>query len=72
MSLKIVKTITNGKREENKMNYIGMIFSFMIPGMVIGGMATSLVREAIIRHEKVKASTENRIGMRWVSQRVGE
>ncbi len=31
------------------MNYIGLIFSFMIPGMVIGGMAVSLVSEAAHR-----------------------
>lgn len=52
------------------MNWIGMIFSFMIPGMVIGGMATSLVIEGL-KHRKPKANT-NRVGMRWVTYKVGE
>lgn len=34
------------------MNYIGLIFSFMIPGMVVGGMAASLISEAAHRREK--------------------
>lgn len=54
------------------MNYIGMIFSFMIPGMVIGGMAVSLIRDAVIKHKRVKPHTENRIGMKWVGYKVGE
>lgn len=31
------------------MNYIGLIFSFMIPGMIVGGMAASLIGEAARR-----------------------
>ncbi len=34
------------------MNYIGLIFSFMIPGMVVGGMAASLIGEAARRSKK--------------------
>ena len=38
------------------MNYIGLIFSFMIPGMVVGGMAASLIGEAARRHGKSSKS----------------
>lgn len=36
------------------MNYIGLIFSFMIPGMVVGGMAASLISEAAHRRSDSK------------------
>ena len=36
------------------MNYIGLIFSFMIPGMVVGGMAASLIGEAARRSRKAE------------------
>lgn len=40
------------------MNYIGLIFSFMIPGMVVGGMAASLISEAA--HRRGNASKKRR------------
>ena len=34
------------------MNYFGMIFSFMLPGMAIGGMAATLINEAARKRRK--------------------
>jgi hypothetical protein len=34
------------------MNYFGMIFSFMLPGMVIGGMGATIISEAAKRRRK--------------------
>ncbi len=36
------------------MNYFGLIFTFMVPGMVVGGMAATLISEAAHRHRKAK------------------
>lgn len=36
------------------MNYFGLIFSFMIPGMVVGGMAATLVNRAANRRKETK------------------
>lgn len=32
--------------KEFGMNYFGLVFSFMVPGMVVGGMAATLLNEA--------------------------
>ena len=37
------------------MNYFGLIFSFMLPGMVVGGMAVTLINEAMRRRRKAAA-----------------
>ena len=34
------------------MNYFGMIFTFMVPGIVVGGMAATLINEAASRRRK--------------------
>jgi hypothetical protein len=34
------------------MNYFGLIFSFMIPGMVVGGMAATIINEAAAKRRK--------------------
>ena len=34
------------------MNYFGLIFTFMVPGMVVGGMAATLLNEAAHRRRK--------------------
>jgi len=36
------------------MNYFGMIFSFMLPGMVIGGMTATLIGDAARRKRKAR------------------
>ncbi len=40
------------------MNYIGLIFSFMLPGMAVGGMAATLINEAA--HKRRKAARRHR------------
>ena len=37
------------------MNYFGLIFSFMLPGMAVGGMAATLISEAAHRRRKAHA-----------------
>lgn len=39
------------------MNYFGMIFTFMVPGIVIGGMAATLINEAARRRRKARKTT---------------
>lgn len=34
------------------MNYFGLIFTFMVPGMVVGGMAATLLNEAAHRRRR--------------------
>ena len=41
-------------RKEQLMNYFGMIFSFMLPGMAIGGMAATLINEAARKRRKAR------------------
>lgn len=39
--------------KEKIMNYFALISVFMIPGMVVGGMASALVRDAMEKRRKV-------------------
>ncbi len=34
------------------MNYFGLIFTFMVPGMVVGGMAATLINQAAERRRR--------------------
>lgn len=36
------------------MNYFGLIFTFMLPGMIVGGMAAALIYEAKERRRAKK------------------
>lgn len=47
------------------MNYIGMIFSFMIPGGVIGYMIAALVGEAKVRRSRKKDMHRDSIVKAW-------
>lgn len=47
------------------MNYIGMIFSFMIPGGVIGYMIAAIVGEAKARRSRKKDMHRDRIAEAW-------
>ena len=35
--------------KEKSMNYFGLIFSFMVPGIIAGGMAATLINDAVRR-----------------------
>ena len=55
------------------MNYIGLIFSFMIPGAVVGFMAAALVIEAKDRRRAKKRHTRcHRPVNTWHELYVGE
>ena len=57
------------------MNYIGLIFSFMVPGMIVGGMAVSLVYEyrkfKARQASRVEEQKKERIENRWSTLLVG-
>lgn len=53
------------------MNYFGMIFCFMIPGMIIGGMAVALV--SAYRRDRTENPVKERKALpeNWFEMRVG-
>lgn len=46
------------------MNYFGFIFSFMVPGMVVGGMAATLIGEAARRRRKARRRSYDSVSRR--------
>ncbi|HWS30423.1 MAG TPA: hypothetical protein VN512_09985 [Clostridia bacterium] len=40
------------------MNYFGLFFSFMLPGIFIGAMAIAVIRQEIISHKRRAAREE--------------
>ncbi|HMM33091.1 MAG TPA: hypothetical protein PKB13_15075 [Clostridia bacterium] len=40
------------------MNYFGLFFSFMLPGILIGAMAVSVMRQEIVRRKRREAREE--------------
>ena len=40
------------------MNYFGLFFSFMLPGILIGAMAVSVMRQEIIRRKRREVREE--------------
>ena len=45
-------------KEVHTMNYFGLFFSFMLPGILIGAMAVSVMRQEIIRRKRREVREE--------------
>ncbi len=50
-----IRNFERGFRRRFTMNYFGMFFSFMLPGIVLGGMGAVAVHQELQRRKRQKA-----------------